>query len=198
MYIDYADITGRIAEQPLWWLDGVPRYCRFAPHEVGVYAREAALVVVEGQLPEAEFTIGLFSSSSLFRFGLRAALLAHGYVDVGDPPNYRDRSDPSATAHVVRVLEYWRRDGTAWRRDGDYEFSSDEWIQPGYLRLAVAEAGDAWQAAIERADARAIRAILSDLGCPDSDAVALLAIGESSLGRANRDINAAWDALGQP
>lgn len=50
MHIRYDDIIDKISKAPIWWLYGFPRYRRFAPNDLNVYAREAVLMRVECQM----------------------------------------------------------------------------------------------------------------------------------------------------
>ena len=59
MHVPYDDILSRIAETPLWWSSGVPRYIEFHPRMVDVYISAALLVRGQCQACERQFTIAV-------------------------------------------------------------------------------------------------------------------------------------------
>jgi hypothetical protein len=185
MYINYEDITDRIADSPQWWLNGVPRYGAFSPGQVDVYAREVALLLVEGQYPEGRFQVGVFSPSVDFRFGFRSHLLAYGDIDSGDPPNYKDRATPHMSTSTIRVLQYWKRDDRyTWHRDSMLEMrlredESDDCLLPDYVSLAKEKAGPAWEEALASHDSVKLRGLLVDVNCPYCEEVVRLVVLEA-------------------
>jgi hypothetical protein len=111
MHISYDDITRRIVDLPIWWLNGVPRYDAFAPSKLSAYAHEAALVKVECQMCYKQFLIGCFGPSR------------HGEVPYRDDPPYHssDREEycggNSMGYTELQILEFWNM--TAWEPDAD-------------------------------------------------------------------------------
>lgn len=117
MHIAYSDITSRIAEPPLWWLNGVPRYCPFRPQETDIYAREALLVHIRCQACGADFNIGLFDPRDFGATSFRERLLQSRTLGVGDPPNSGCCDGGcSMSADEVAVLEFWERRDRDWLR----------------------------------------------------------------------------------
>lgn len=195
MYIEYEDITDRISEVPRWWLDGVPRYCDFSPEQVGVYAREAALVLVEGFDASCPlFEIGVYSPSPAFRVGLRAALAAYGTLYVGDPPNYKDRAVPHHSAVPIKILQYWSRSDFKWTRESEFEGPlADEnhrEISPPYQLLAADLVGLVeWDAIRARRDVAAVARALALVGCSDTDRGAQEIIYRAVIDDYNRELS---------
>jgi hypothetical protein len=109
----------RIAEPPLWWSNGVPRYERFRPAMTWVYAQEALLVDAKCQHCGRLFTMGLHSS----RLGeYRRELEETDDIRIGDPPNH-DCGGPGNSMQAVplRILEFWElvfvtTNSTEWQR----------------------------------------------------------------------------------
>ncbi len=111
MFNDYSDITGRIAEPPLWWDEqGVPRYAEFAPWLVAnIYAREVALVEIECFECPTRFQVALSTAGVMGqpeRLDL-AEIIESREIDYGDPPNYGNcRSGASTGCYNLRVLQF--------------------------------------------------------------------------------------------
>ena len=121
MHIKYDDITSRIAEPAVWWLNGVPRYRSFAPDDLGVYAREVALMRVECQMCLQQFDLGLYAPSH------RGDALP--YHD--DPPRHSSDSEDDCAGSTmgyteVQILEFWRQ--------VPFEPSADPPIMPHWIR----------------------------------------------------------------
>jgi len=111
MHISYDDITERIAEPPLWWLEGVPRYRSFRPDDLNVYAQTVVLTEVECQMCFRKFNIGQYSPSPGSP-GADGQQLP--YRD--DPPSHSSRAEESCGGESMgfselRILEFWRRVG---------------------------------------------------------------------------------------
>jgi hypothetical protein len=196
VYIVYSDIIDRVSETPRWWLDGVPRYCDFSPERVGVYAMEAALVLVEGQMPEGRFQIGIGGSA----FSISGALAAEGGLHLGDPPNYKNIASPHMGVFSLRIIEYWWREHPhrGWGRDHTYERAlldeeTLEPLSPNYRRLALEQAGDTWREAVSRRDFSAIRAMLREVGCGEASKAALFVLEESIKDHHEMERFHAWD-----
>lgn len=122
MYIQYNDIISRISEQPVWWLEGVPRYDKFKPQDVNVYAKEVLLVHVRC-LCDKDYHIGLFRSEYLIGKSFSQHLTFNRDLPLlGDPPNAC--CSPSANAIGIGILEFWEC-GTdyVWKRLPEFERS---------------------------------------------------------------------------
>ena len=111
----YGDILSRIAEPPLWFDEhAVPRWCLFSPGELAdIYAREAALVLIECQFCRTSFEVAFSSTGAREKGGRKdqlAELIEEGRLHYGDPPNIECcEGGPSANSVPIRVLEYWVR-----------------------------------------------------------------------------------------
>jgi len=116
---EYHDIRERIAEPPKWFDEcAVPRYCEFAPqHAANIYAREAALFLIECQACGTQFRVCLTGRS-----GMVADAIRDGSLHYGDPPNIRCcDAGPTMNCIDLRVLEYWRRPDLDWLRNPSLE-----------------------------------------------------------------------------
>lgn len=132
MWVSYNDILNRIADPPLWWLDGVPRYQPFKPFETSVYAGEALLIEAECQHCGKPFTLGLHSP--LHHGEFRSALeRTNDLPPIGDPPNHDcDGSGNSMNALPMRITEFWEKVNVAtnpkhwrgeWQRVSTFEIT---------------------------------------------------------------------------
>ncbi len=137
----YSDITGRIAQPPMWYDEhGVPRYDAFEPRQTAsIYAHEAALVEIACQSCETRFLVA-FTASNVDEYRL---VLAHAKgepyvhrtladairdhsIHYGDPPNAGCcPAGPTMNSVPLRVVEYWRRDHNVfeWARDLSLEMA---------------------------------------------------------------------------
>ena len=117
---EYFDIRDRIAEPPKWWDEfAVPRYCDFGPRRAAnIYAREAALVLIECQCCGRQFRVCMSGRSGEIADEIRS-----GSLHYGDPPNVRCcPGGPSMNCIDLRVIEYWRRNKDLdWERDASLE-----------------------------------------------------------------------------
>ena len=134
----YADIRGRIAENPTWWDEhAVPRYCRFTPDTVAnVYAREVALVEIACQGCGERFLVAW----SRARHEIGQAEDGKAWVretvpfdpqrfHYGDPPNAGCCAPgPTMNSTPLRVVECWRRD------------TSFEWVRQPEKEVGILEA----------------------------------------------------------
>ena len=201
MYLDYKDLTDRILEAPRWWVDGVPRYCDFSPGQVAIHAKEAALLLIEGQNPEGRFEVGVFSPSYDFRYSFRASLIAYGELYVGDPPNYKDLATPHMSTNTFRVLQYWKRnDQYIWERDSTLELQlleedSERPLLPNYVAMARKRAGPRWEVTLAARDVVTLRILLAEVGCPLCDEVARLLIMETLTTQLDRDLQIIWSEI---
>lgn len=125
MFIAYDDITTRIAEEPVWWLNGVPRYAPFSPDAATIYADEVALVRSRCQMCHRPFDVAAFRDE----ISIRDRIVLSGHPTLGDPPRHDDGcGGASMTSERVWLLEYWHcprnADGVAshkWVRSPDLE-----------------------------------------------------------------------------
>jgi len=135
MHIDYGDITDRISEPPIWWLDGVPRYKPFQPHDLDVYARKVVLLSCACQSCGKIFLIG--------QHGRQSEDLP--YDD--DPPSHSygngdECAGTTMTMEWIRIIQYWSRmpydpevEGSGqWARDSSREVVFDEDLHQQELR----------------------------------------------------------------
>ena len=119
MNTEYDDIRALIAEPPRWWDEfAVPRYCDFHPRRAAnIYAREAALLLIECQACGMEFRVCMSAAG-----GRMADAIRDGSLHYGDPPNVRCcEAGPTMNCDDVRVLEYWRRELLEWTRNASLE-----------------------------------------------------------------------------
>lgn len=127
MYPCYRDLLDLTEKPPIWWLNGVPRWCAFAPAEVSPYAREVALVLVRSQTTGTAYTVAIEHrpqpSLDLSSKPSLADTIPGGWVPYGDPPNDgEDHEGATMTALQIEVIEYWRRNASlAWERDASLE-----------------------------------------------------------------------------
>jgi len=131
----YQDITNRIEEEPTWWMNGVPRYCKFEPHLVSEWqALDALLVHVRCQSCKRDFHVALGDHRPWPELSYVGLLNTHSQLGViGDPPNHEcDGPGNSMTAEEVAVVEFWHRftipkGGHAdWQRRPELERSLEE------------------------------------------------------------------------
>ena len=137
MYIGYDDILSRIAEPPLWWLDGVPRYEPFHPTAVSVYATEALLVHIRCQVCARDYHVGLHEPKEHGASLFMTLLQTRREIGVGDPPNACPGGGCGAAtnAEEVAVLQFWERHSGVWRRVSELErglWTSDEELLEGH------------------------------------------------------------------
>ena len=118
MHTHYGDILDRISDPPKWFDErAVPRYCDFSPNLVAfIYAKEAALVLIQCQACAREFQVAFSEVNANDRLcdGERkfttkiADLIAERRLHYGDPPNVKCCSAGATMNSVpVRVLQYW-------------------------------------------------------------------------------------------
>lgn len=177
MHSRYDDIVERIAERPLWWLDGVPRYGPFHPKPF--WGREVALVHTECQECRTRYDVAVQPRWPVC-ISLRDALAYANSFDVGDPPNAcnvlraRCAAGPTMTSLEVRILEFWVRDGTfdPWRRDKsmerplvDVNWDDNEEPDAVWYRIFHSDRRDEWQRARLSGDVAAMRTILQAFDC---------------------------------
>ena len=129
MHHHYADIRGRIAEEPKWWDEyAVPRYCDHGPDEVAnIYAREVVFVGIECQNCRAPFLVAFSWSPWPDRKPLSERIQTLHY---GDPPNAGCcAAGPTMNSEAKRIVEFWRKQREApwdWERVPELEVLIDD------------------------------------------------------------------------
>lgn len=133
MYIAYDDITSRIAEEPIWWQFGVPRYEPFHPDIATIYSDELALVRSRCQVCHRLFDV----LAGRTQISVRDQIVLYGKLSVGDPPRHDRGCGASMTSEQVWLLEYWHRPRDArgvpslkWVRSPDLEGPLEEADDP--------------------------------------------------------------------
>ena len=134
MHHHYNDITEKIGEEPQWWDEhAVPRYCAFEPDACAdIYADEVVLLLIACQNCGREFRVAMSTDSFdvLMNRERLADLIKSGAIHYGDPPNYECcPPGPTMNSEPLQVLEYWRKDRTAfeWKRDSALEVKIGEY-----------------------------------------------------------------------
>ena len=123
----YDDITSRIADRPLWWIEGVPRYEPFTPHAAEIFSNEIALVHTECQFCRLRFDVCVQRSKGGGRRSFEDYLAVFGTLDVGDPPNVGCCSTGySMTSLEIAILQLWQRSGVSWVRVPEHELLLDD------------------------------------------------------------------------
>ncbi len=114
MHTHYHDILDRITEPPRWFDESaVPRYCDFSTDALAfIYAKEAALVLIQCQACERKFQVAFseLNARDRDRKGAMtiADLIRERRLHYGDPPNVRCcTSGASMNSVPVQVLQYW-------------------------------------------------------------------------------------------
>ena len=117
----YADITSRIAENPLWWdFYGVPRYEPFTYQmSSDVYADEVLLLKIACQACAKEFNVEI----SRGKYEKRPRLADNiKEIFYGDPPNISCcPSGPTMSSISLYIIEFWEKDNSNWIRRNDLE-----------------------------------------------------------------------------
>jgi hypothetical protein len=128
MFVDYSDITERIAETPKWWDEnGVPRYVEFEPRRAAnIYAVEVVLLDISCFMCLRRFQVALSGQGGAHRDEAGVSLankILSGDIDYCDPPNYGNCRDGASTGCFnLAVLQYWRRDTPGdWERNSNLE-----------------------------------------------------------------------------
>lgn len=180
MYIEYDDILTRVSDQPVWWLNGLPRYDPFRPDDVGVYSREVALVQTECQDCRTRYDVAV--EPRRYFADLRTLVAYTTALDVGDPPNARHAGISRCTGSTmnsleIRILEYWRKDDVVrgWKRDpglecllvdAEYDNTGGSALQkPVFLRIHDSDLRDEWIEIRRVGDFAAMVRMLRRFGC---------------------------------
>jgi len=121
----YDDIEDRLGK-PLWWdQHGCPRYARFAPELVTVYAQVASLIEVACQACSKRFTVGqpgLTAGEIVMSTALQGLTkadfernLQRFPLEYGDVQGHGRCAGETMTTDLIRVLELWSREKGAWQ-----------------------------------------------------------------------------------
>jgi hypothetical protein len=183
MYIDYDDITSRISEAPIWWLNGVPRYEPFHPHLAAIYGTEIALIWSRCQHCHRRFDVAVFRTE----LSIRDHIALYGQPDVGDPPSHECEYGNAMRSEQIELLEYWRRVHIRWQRMPDLEGLLSDADDPSrapkpmvaHLRAAGSEAR--YDAAWRSDDQIEMAAALSSAGFDRPDYYAQLIIARKEV-----------------
>jgi hypothetical protein len=124
MHVYYEDILLRVPEKPTWWSNGYPRYGKFHPSMVDVYASRVALIHTKCICGTDYFQAVVVKNEEIFRNRVMV-----GEIGMGDPPNACDFLGDSACSNAstccreIRILEYWAKDrtGREWVRHPELE-----------------------------------------------------------------------------
>lgn len=131
---EYADITSRIKEKPTWYDSfGTPRYGKFHPEMIpNNYATSTILLKIECRCCHERFNVQLdddrfpefvekFENGGLYE---RTDLV---YVfDYGEPPFHNCDANLAFSSNPMKILEFWDRPKSEWKRIKDYEIAINE------------------------------------------------------------------------
>jgi hypothetical protein len=115
LYISYDDILNRISERPTWWDNGIPRYGKFHPANLGIYCNVGLLVHTECQMCGLRFDCGTGVRYSPQDFWDRMDINPYE-IGLGDPPNHNCYGD-SMSAWTIQIIECWERRDFDWVRN---------------------------------------------------------------------------------
>ncbi len=117
----YFDIISRIKD-PILWFDenAVPRYIPFHPNLLAnIYATECCLILIECQSCKRPFTV-----AKSINIEDQVEHLQH--LHYCDPPNVECCDvGMSMNSEPIRVLQFWVRDNTDWKRIKELELEID-------------------------------------------------------------------------
>jgi len=133
MHYPLMDITDRISEPPTWWLNGIPRYCEYAPDRA-TFARTNMLVRVCCQQCRRAFDVAIGTQAILLQNVVEPVL---GYPfdsktgetisEAHDDPPFHLRDDGfncsgnAMIAEWIAILQVWERSGGESIRRPDLE-----------------------------------------------------------------------------
>jgi hypothetical protein len=122
MLQEYADITSKIKEEPLWYdSNGVPRYAKFEPNLVpDIYSNEALLLKIKCQSCKKIFLVSLDEEANRDEWHSFKEKIENASIGYGDPPAH-DCSGVTMCSITVSVEEYWERREGEWKRNPEYE-----------------------------------------------------------------------------
>lgn len=138
MHYPLMDITDRISEPPTWWLNGIPRYCEYAPDRA-TFARTNMLVRVCCQQCRRAFAVAIGTQAILLQNVVEPVL---GYPfdsktgetisEAHDDPPLHLRDDGfncpgnPMIAEWIAILQVWERSGGESIRRPDLEGPSPD------------------------------------------------------------------------
>lgn len=176
MHLWYQDILSRIPSEPIWWLEGVPRYVPFTPGDVSIGATEVALVHTTCQVCRRRFDVGVWRTKSGPKRSLRDYVAVYCGLDIGDPPFVACCDiGPSMRSNEIAILEFWERAKGSWLRLPEMErllndAPEDDESRPRAPRGAgtlihFAGLEDAYHGARLAGDREAMISMLAQVGC---------------------------------
>ena len=129
MWPDYKDIIRR-AGQPNWYdSGGIPRYGKFHPDKVEIYAQWVAFVEIACQSCDKRFHVAV--SRDRMELGKLGPIYPRsctiGSFHYGDPPRHGSLKECAAgdtmNSTPIRIIELWYKDEKSWnwKRNSDYE-----------------------------------------------------------------------------
>lgn len=133
MHYPLMDITDRISEDPIWWLDGIPRYCDYHPHEA-TFQSTNLLVRVWCQGCGSTFDVAVGTSATLekgiidpvsgYPIDSKTGLIIRNVDD--DPPFHLGKDGfncigNSMLEEWVAILQVWEGQGQNYSRRPDLE-----------------------------------------------------------------------------
>jgi len=121
----YEDIRKRIKEEPKWFdCNGVPRYDKFHPRlSPNIYADQVALVEIECQQCGKRFLVEVNWDDWDEEPDLKTRI-KEGWIGYGDPPQHPETfcfAGCTMTAKTIRVVEFWEKKKSEWRRNKRFE-----------------------------------------------------------------------------
>lgn len=127
------DITDRIAEPPLWWMQGVPRYRKFEPYHIGGIGFIVLLVRTECLSCRKAFDVVIATSEHVGPHLLVEGTSKHIDAAPGEPPYHLSKDGTSCGGCLVgadwtSVLQAWEPTSSLdWRRRRDLEGPFDDY-----------------------------------------------------------------------
>jgi hypothetical protein len=170
MHVQYHDILSRISDEPLWWLDGVPRFSPFKPDDVCVHGIDTVLVHTECQGCRKRYDVAFRSVYMREKIAYMISL------DLGDPPNACCRVGPTMSSIEVRILEYWRPlsyPNRGWERVPEWErqlvdanwIGESDQVKPVFSRLYGSLHEGRWRQAERDGNFSVMVSMLKEVGC---------------------------------
>lgn len=121
MHYPLMDITDRIPEPPIWWLNGIPRYCKFHPDEA-TFATTNMLVRVCCQQCHRKFDVAIGTQAILLQDVVEPVLGYPFDSETGEPIREAHDDPPfhlgddgfncagnAMTAEWIAILQVWQR-----------------------------------------------------------------------------------------
>jgi hypothetical protein len=170
MYVRYSDILSRISDEPVWWLDGVPRFSPFKPDDVCVYSADTILVHTECQGCRKRYDVAVHGAF------LREKIAYMSSLDLADPPNACCRVGPTMSSDEIKILEYWKPvpfPKRGWERVPEWErhlvdanFDNDlHHSEPVFRRLYDSSQEPEWRMAVRNGNFPLMVKMLKEVGC---------------------------------